>query len=202
MSHRLEFTDQESIFLKDVDFLLTKGNIIQRLVANFSHIGNILEENINFNSIPSLSTKKFSSKVSRGENYKGLPYVVLDHPAFFSKNEIFALRTIFWWGNNFSTHFLLKGKCLENCKVSLTKSHTILSTANTLIDLSGDLWNHDTKSAGYQKIKEISSHNFAKIINDHSSVKISWELPLDNWSDLEVFIRNKVSMIFDALHNQ
>ena len=33
-----------------------------------------------------------SPKISKGENYKGLPYVMLDYPRCFGKTDIFAIR--------------------------------------------------------------------------------------------------------------
>ena len=43
----------------------------------------------------------YSGKISRGENYRGLPYLILDYPAYFSQKDIFAFRTMFWWGHFF-----------------------------------------------------------------------------------------------------
>ena len=34
---------------------------------------------------------------------------MLDYPALFKKDEIFALRTMFWWGNFMSITLLLSG---------------------------------------------------------------------------------------------
>ena len=51
-----------------------------------------------------------SPKISRGENYNGLPYVMLDYPRCFGKEDVFAMRTMFWWGNFFSITWHLKGK--------------------------------------------------------------------------------------------
>ena len=45
-----------------------------------------------------------SPKISRGEQYLGLPYVMLDYPRIFSKENVFAIRTFFWWGNYFQPH--------------------------------------------------------------------------------------------------
>src|SRR6187402_1143085 len=49
-------------------------------------------------------------KISRGENYKGLPYVILDYPRLFGREDVFAVRTMFWWGHSFHVTLHLKGK--------------------------------------------------------------------------------------------
>ena len=51
-----------------------------------------------------------SPKISKGENYKGLPWLVLDYPRYFNKEDIFAIRTLFWWGNFFSITLHISGK--------------------------------------------------------------------------------------------
>ena len=48
-------------------------------------------------------------KISKGENYNGFPYIILDFPSTFSKENIFAVRTMFWWGNFISITLHLKG---------------------------------------------------------------------------------------------
>ncbi|MEI9808974.1 MAG: hypothetical protein WDO16_14545 [Bacteroidota bacterium] len=52
---------------------------------------------------------KISPKISKGENYKGLPYLVLDYPRYFEKDNHFAVRSMFWWGNFFSSTLHLSG---------------------------------------------------------------------------------------------
>src|ERR1051326_3611882 len=49
-------------------------------------------------------------KIFRGENYLGLPYLILDYPKHFSKDSVFAFRTMFWWGKFFSCTLHLQGK--------------------------------------------------------------------------------------------
>ena len=52
-------------------------------------------------------------KISRGEKYRGLPYVMLDHPRSFTPHDILAVRTLFWWGHFFSVTLHLRGRWLE-----------------------------------------------------------------------------------------
>jgi len=50
-----------------------------------------------------------SPKISRGENYLGLPYLVLDYPRLFRPDAVLAIRTFFWWGHFFSSTLQLSG---------------------------------------------------------------------------------------------
>lgn len=45
-----------------------------------------------------------SPKISRGEQYKGLPWLVLDHPRWFGRQSVFAIRTFFLVGTLYERH--------------------------------------------------------------------------------------------------
>lgn len=49
-------------------------------------------------------------KISRGENYLGFPWMVLDYPRYFKGKDVFAIRTLCWWGNSISIALLLSGQ--------------------------------------------------------------------------------------------
>ena len=49
-------------------------------------------------------------KLTRGENYEGLPYMILDYPAVWEQQHAFAIRTFFWWGHYFALFLHLKGR--------------------------------------------------------------------------------------------
>ena len=59
---------------------------------------------------PDIAITAIPPKISRGENYEGLPWVMLDYPRYFKVNEHFAIRTFFWWGHFLSISLLVKGK--------------------------------------------------------------------------------------------
>ena len=56
-----------------------------------------------------LAIVQSTPKIAKGENYLQLPYVLLDYPRCFDKENIFAIRTMFWWGNFFSITLHLSG---------------------------------------------------------------------------------------------
>ena len=63
--------------------------------------------------------KTSTPKISKGENYKDLPYVMLDYPRCFQKEKTIAIRTFFWWGNFFSINLQLSGEYKEQALPSL-----------------------------------------------------------------------------------
>src|SRR5829696_5338071 len=92
------------------EIILTKNAILQKLKSFLAEVQikqlNILKDYSSHLPQKVLTT---SPKISRGENYKGLPWLVLDNPRHFQHNNIFAIRTMFWWGNFFSITLHLSG---------------------------------------------------------------------------------------------
>lgn len=98
---RLSATELELV--TNTDWILTKNGIIQKVKNMLEALQAeqqeyLAKEKINF---PAEFTSSLP-KISKGENYKGLPYLVLDHPRYFNKENVFTIRTMFWCGKFFS----------------------------------------------------------------------------------------------------
>ena len=65
----------------DESFILTKNTIIQKVYTLF---GNLSDD---YHALLLRIPDSPSPKISKGENYKGLPYVMLDHPRIFSQDH-------------------------------------------------------------------------------------------------------------------
>ena len=102
----------EKQLVTDASWILTKNNIIQKLFVLFGELSETWQSNTVLQQLPS-AINEIPPKISKGENYEGLPYVMLDYPRCFSKEDVFAIRTFFWWGNFFSITLHLKGKYKE-----------------------------------------------------------------------------------------
>ncbi|MDE3252719.1 MAG: hypothetical protein KGO92_07915, partial [Bacteroidota bacterium] len=92
------------------DWILTKNDIIGKVYALFGDLSEKYRERLSQH--PRLLTDDpgfRSPKIARGEQYRGLPWVMLDHPRFFSGKDHFAIRSLFWWGNEGSITLQLGG---------------------------------------------------------------------------------------------
>src|SRR6185369_7340402 len=81
-------------------------------------------------------------KISRGENYRALPYVMLDYPRHFTKESTLAIRTLFWWGNFFSISLHLSGRCKKNAAAVLKINFATLRQEGYWVCISADPWHH------------------------------------------------------------
>src|ERR1700737_3694132 len=97
---KIGLSPEELELVTNAEWILTKNAIMQKawwlledlqveLVSNIKQISRILPEEV----------LKTTAKISKGENYKGLPYLVRDFPRCFDKDAIFAVRCMFWCGS-------------------------------------------------------------------------------------------------------
>ena len=191
-----EFTAKELNYLQNTDFLRTKRSLISGFIEWF--------EKIQVDIIHLIDSGKFqlpdgaitrAGKITKGENYKDLPFVVLDCPRFFSKNDIFAYRSIFWWGNYLSNHFLLKGHYLDLYRGKFSEAWPFLREQEVYLDLSNNPWNHDLSTQDYVRTSQLNTEEFDKIVEQADFLKLVWRMELDQWKDFHQFsLKNFLSI--------
>jgi hypothetical protein len=88
---KIHLSKWEMNLVKNTEWIFTKRKIMEkahlllgRLHADYRQIIESELEYLPDNFIMA------GGKISRGENYKGLPFLILDYPAMFSKENIFA----------------------------------------------------------------------------------------------------------------
>ena len=125
-----------------------------------------------------------SPKISKGENYLQLPYVLLDYPRCFYAGNFFAVRTMFWWGNFFSITLQLKGIYREMSSSLILRHYSFLSGLDYSLAISPDEWRHDFGEDNYRKIKDMDEHDFRLYVAAHPYIKIARIFPLSSWDTM------------------
>jgi hypothetical protein len=85
---KIQFSQEELDLMHNGQWILTKNRIIEKISAGFGELGIRIRNELRdfYPSIPEeISDSGF--KVSRGEKYQGLPYIILD----FLVSRIFLL---------------------------------------------------------------------------------------------------------------
>src|SRR5438309_4807722 len=109
-------TAYEMQLVTDAQILITKNTIIRKVYELFGKLSEEYREEVNCKIA---GQNLISPKISRGENYLGLPYVILDYPRQFAKDDVFAIRSFFWWGNFFSITLHLSGSYLKQYSATI-----------------------------------------------------------------------------------
>ncbi|NJO02163.1 MAG: hypothetical protein HC880_11165 [Bacteroidia bacterium] len=119
----MNLNDKELAYLQDQDFLPAKLRLMDRLGKELADLQAQLRTHIVQSALHfPAGTDLITGKISRGENYLNLPYLVLDFPRLINPENIFALRTMFWWGHEFSCTLHLQGLALDHYRNALLEN--------------------------------------------------------------------------------
>ncbi|MBL0342121.1 MAG: hypothetical protein IPP71_15100 [Bacteroidetes bacterium] len=184
---KIRFSEAEMAFLTDTSLFEKKRNIINKTIALFGEIEQSFHHlAANYGSVVPEDALKKRGKISRGENYKGLPYVILDHPAVFSKDGIFAFRSLMWWGNPFSFTFHISGNFLTDFQVVMANGLKTREFSNTLICINSNQFEHHLGESNYQKLPSFlnSGRTIDELIKQQGFIKIAIAVPLEDIKNL------------------
>ena len=195
---KIHLSKLEMELVKNKEWILTKHSIINKVYELFGkmHIvykgiaeneGNVLLE-LGENS---------SGKISKGENYLGLPYVILDYPAVFSKEKIFAIRTMFWWGNFFSISLHLSGKNFQ-IQRNTSAVKTFLKENEFFLCVNENEWQHHFELSNYIVVEQLGDEEFLEIIKKNF-FKISKKIELDKWKEIPKFFEKTFLEIIEFI---
>jgi hypothetical protein len=178
MKTKIQLSEEEWNLAMNAGILLTKNRVMEKLIEFLGEIATVSKTIFNTESIMlPVSTPWKTPKISRGENYQGLPYLVLDYPRFFFRDDVFAIRTMFWWGNYFSITIHLKGIFCQHFKQAILESLEILSENQFLINTSAAEWNHAIGEE-YILISEFGKEKIRQKCSDDSLLKLAVKIPL------------------------
>ena len=181
---KIHLSPYEAGLLSNSEWILTKNTIIKKAKWLMEEVQqNIFDYTRLQSTIFPKEVITISPKISKGENYKGLPWLMLDYPRYFDKENIFAIRIMFWWGNFFSTTLHLSGACKQKYCDSIIKSYEELCKNEFYYCINDNQWNHHFEKTNYLPVKAFSSEEFPERVNERSFIKLSCKFPLTEWSD-------------------
>jgi len=189
--------DEESL-VENASWLLTKHRIIGKVYGVFGALSEvysgILEEYAQY--IPQEITT-VSPKIYRGEHYRQLPYVMLDQPRYFKGNDTFAIRTFFWWGNNFSIHMLLAGKYKNMFEEKIISHLKEKSLDNWYFGISSEPWEHHFEKENYIPVPELNKSKAA--IHNSKYLKLGRHHPIAEWKGAYPFFTQSYNQLLESL---
>jgi hypothetical protein len=183
---KIQFLPAEMEFVSSPDIILTKNAILQKIKSFYEEL-QIKQQDIlkKYSSQLPEEVLKISPKISRGENYKGLPWLVLDNPRYFQHNNIFAIRTMFWWGNFFSITLHISGNNKNNLLKNLTSNVSLLEKNDFYIYNGTKEWEHDIDPDSYKKLSAIDEDKLQKIFSANSFLKLAVKFTVESLEVVE-----------------
>jgi hypothetical protein len=197
---KIQLSQAETDLMLNAEIILTKNRVLEKMKLLLEEV---MGKQLLFTNEYLRDHEAFfiSPKISRGENYLGLPWLILDYPRKSSGNNLFFIRSMFWWGKFFSSTLHLSGDFKEAFSGTIGKSLTSLS--NHFIGINQDPWIHHFQEDNYKSARSISQNEFDLLENNMEHLKIGISFPLEQWEDasLELFQNWKFYLQITGLVN-
>ena len=195
----LEISHSELELLTDPELFQRKNKLTNAIIQLLGELNYRLERNSTLqHAIEKFQLPSIKGKVSRGENYLGYPWQILDYPRVFEKENVFAFRNLFWWGNFFSSTLHLSGKYFDQASSLIFKNLPLISNDKMLICVNDNQWHHHLNENNYRKLSEIiNSKEEVEWIQEKKFIKLCIPHPLSEFentfnhaeSSLEEFLK-------------
>ncbi len=199
---KIRLSEKEMELVTNAAVILTKNAIIEKVKMLLAELQTAEEEIIHHHSnLFPVATLLTRPKISRGENYMGLPYLILDYPRCFDKNNILAIRTMFWWGKYFSITLHLSGNYKQLYQQKIIAAFDTIATSAFFIGIHENQWEHHFEKDNYTAVNDFSAIEFGELIQQQEFLKLAQKIPLTQWDDakniLLVAYNNLVSLLKD-----
>jgi hypothetical protein len=196
---KIKLSRDELQLAQNAGIILTKNVIIQKAILLFGSISENMQIEISGTKLEE-EIKCTLPKISKGENYNGLPYVILDYPRLFGNENIFAIRTMLWWGNYFSTTLHLKGIYKEKYSPLIIQNISLFKEKAFSIAASPDEWMHAHED-NYISLACITENELINIIQEKPFLKLSVITELSEWDNCETILMGLFKDILRAVEN-
>jgi len=179
---KIHLSPFEVQLVTDAQWILTKNGVLRKVLFLLGQVQDNVTEYTRLHPglFPS-DVATTSPKISRGENYRGLPWLVLDYPRYFEKGNIFAIRIMFWWANYFSVTLHLSGRHKERYSNAIAKHHKELCKDEIYWCVNSDQWDHHFEQDNYLPVQQFSAVEFPHLLDNKSFLKLSSRVPLSQW---------------------
>ncbi len=179
MQTKVILSEVEKITIGNTSFFSVKREIISKIINLLGEVGNNKQlidswKNILVNE----EEKLFEPKISKGENYLGLPYLILDFPKKFEEDNQFAVRSFFWWGKYFANFLLLSGNDLKKLLPTILSNYSMLINKEIFVSINDDRWIHSIDTDYYSLTKNLSVDEFENTIKKNGYLKLATILPI------------------------
>lgn len=194
-----EPTDEEVDVLANKDFLLLKSSVSEKVTAYLADIERALHQEIKASDFPfPKGTFLRAGKISKGENYRLLPYFILDYPRLFSNKQVFAFRSMVWWGNHFSCTLHLSGPILDDFRSALLQN--LPKNPDLYFCVNSQPWEYHYGRENYRQIKDLTTENIVHQLEQNHFVKISNFIAVSEWDRFKSFTLKSFARFLQCLY--
>ena len=192
---KIRLSPEEMRLVTNAEWILTKNEVIKKVKLLLDEVQEDQKQIIgSYQFLPDAIIDS-GYKISKGENYLGLPYLILDHPRYFSKEDVFTVRTMFWWGRFFSITLHLSGQCKTEYLGAILSKINMLRQNEFYVCINDSQWEHHFDDTNYRSLQTLDEVEIHDILTKKSFLKIAQRLPITQWE----LVRGKMAEYYAML---
>lgn len=195
---KIKLSTTEFSLVTNADFILTKNGVIEKVYALFGQMATRFTDELTTNKWLPSEVAATQAKIAKGENYQGLPWVMLDYPRLFNKQDVLAIRVFFWWGNFVSITLQLSGKYQQDYQQQIIQNLALPFNNNWQLCCNANVWQHYFQPNNY---KAFSSFTYEELSN-LPFVKLAQKIPLQEWDNIDIFLLDNFKNLLQLLTAQ
>jgi hypothetical protein len=135
-----------------------------------------------------------NAKISKGENYLGRPYIILDYPDLFSKENIFAMRTMFWFGEMLSCSLIISGAYLDANHDKIISKLARSRHKDLFFCIAPDPWAHHFEKDNMRPLSKMKLSEIKKHVEENGFIKVARKISLTDSGEWNDFIMSSYKM--------
>ncbi|MBK8362435.1 MAG: hypothetical protein IPL24_01785 [Bacteroidetes bacterium] len=181
----LNFSNEEMQVLVDKKFFELKHSSTAKMIELFGMLEVELKSVFSEAALNVEGLNSSSGKIFRGENYKLFPYVLLDCPRMFNKQSVFAFRSMFWWGNEFTFTLHIQGNAWEYFKPKLIRNLERLTESDIYFCVNESPWQYHLGTDNYLLLNSQKNLELAlQILSAKDFVKLTRKLSISEYKSV------------------
>lgn len=198
---KVMLSQKERELVTDAGWILTKNQVISKVYTLFGNLDG--HYRLQWAAHPALAevVAAFPSpKIAKGEQYRGLPWVVLDHPRYFTGTDCFAIRSFFWWGHFCSITVQLAGRYQQHYLPAIRRyfKENPGATSGWYLGVNTDPWEHHFEEDNYVLLADGPEKDW----NELPFLKLAKKIPLQEWDGITVFFEDNFRSVLQMLDPQ
>lgn len=122
---KIALSPAELRLLQDAAWLLTKQRLMQKAEAQLGVLASAYMDRSRNHPSPDALVWKKHPKISKGERYEELPWLMLDYPRHFEAPAHCAIRTMLLWGRHLAIMLHVSGHAAHEAMDVWAKNGTV-----------------------------------------------------------------------------
>jgi hypothetical protein len=199
---KLLLSNGEKQLMANTEWILTKRRIIDTINLLFGELAVVMQQLVTIQGqhLPATVIQP-AAKIAKGENYRQLPYVILDYPRYFNKPDIFAIRTMFWWGHFFSCSLHLSGMYKTMFVEVLQQNSHLIRQHDWHICVNEEEWEHHFETDNYIAANTVTEEKLYALLSQQHFIKVAAKFELHQWNEIDALLEKSFSAMLQLLKN-